>query len=61
MISRRGFKAAAMGRFGSGWAWLSVNEEGNLIVASTANQDNPAMNGQIPAVGLDVMGARLLV
>jgi Fe-Mn family superoxide dismutase len=48
------FKAAAMGRFGSGWAWLSVEAEGNFIVMSTANQDNPAMSGQIPLLGLDV-------
>ena len=48
------FKAAAMGRFGSGWAWLSVDTDGSLIVTSTANQDNPAMNGQIPLLGLDV-------
>jgi Fe-Mn family superoxide dismutase len=48
------FKTAAMGRFGSGWAWLSVDAEGKLIVTSTANQDNPAMSGQIPLLGLDV-------
>jgi Fe-Mn family superoxide dismutase len=48
------FKASAMGRFGSGWAWLSVDETGSPIVTSTANQDNPAMNGQIPLLGLDV-------
>ena len=51
---KTGFKAAAMGRFGSGWAWLSVDETGSPIVTSTANQDNPAMNGQIPLLGLDV-------
>jgi len=48
------FKAAAMGCFGSGWAWLSVDGDGSPVVTSTANQDNPAMNGQIPLLGLDV-------
>ena len=48
------FKSAAMGRFGSGWAWLSVDTTNSLIVTSTANQDNPAMKGQIPLLGLDV-------
>ena len=48
------FKGAAMSRFGSGWAWLCVDPEGGLKVTSTANQDNPAMTGQIPLLGLDV-------
>lgn len=48
------FKAAAMGRFGSGWVWLAVDTTGDLITTSTANQDNPAMSGQIPLLGLDV-------
>lgn len=48
------FKSAAMSRFGSGWTWLCVDPEGNLMVTSTANQDNPAMFGQIPLLGLDV-------
>ncbi len=47
------FKAAATGRFGSGWAWL-VLDYGKLKVVSTANQDNPISDGQIPVLGLDV-------
>lgn len=47
------FKAAATGRFGSGWAWL-VLDYGKLKVISTANQDNPISDGQIPVLGLDV-------
>ena len=41
-------------RFGSGWAWLCVGEEGNLLVTSTANQDNPISEGLVPLLGLDV-------
>ncbi|EKF52287.1 superoxide dismutase [Lactococcus garvieae] len=47
------FKTAATGRFGSGWAWL-VLDYGKLKVVSTANQDNPISDGQIPVLGLDV-------
>lgn len=47
------FKTAATGRFGSGWAWLVVND-GKLEVISTANQDSPLMEGKIPVLGLDV-------
>jgi superoxide dismutase, Fe-Mn family len=49
---------AAMSRFGSGWAWLSVNKDGHLFVSSTQNQDNPLMNVEskrgIPILGIDV-------
>ncbi len=49
---------AALSRFGSGWAWLSVNENGELFVSSTANQDNPLMDvvkeRGVPILGLDV-------
>jgi Fe-Mn family superoxide dismutase len=38
------FSKAAMTRFGSGWAWLSVDKNGKLFVSSTANQDNPLMD-----------------
>ena len=48
------FKVAAMVRFGSGWAWLSVDAESKLVVSSTANQDNPVSQGLIPLFGLDV-------
>lgn len=47
------FAAAATGRFGSGWAWLTV--KGNkLVVESTPNQDNPLMSGGTPILGVDV-------
>ena len=45
--------AAAMTRFGSGWAWLSVHG-GNLVVESTPNQDSPLMAGRTPILGVDV-------
>lgn len=48
------FAKAATTRFGSGWAWLSVNKEGKLVVSSTANQDSPLMEGLTPILGLDV-------
>ena len=44
---------AAMTRFGSGWAWLSV-DGGNLVVESTPNQDSPLMAGRTPILGVDV-------
>ena len=47
------FSAAAATRFGSGWAWLSVNK-GSLEVTSSANQDSPMMEGVKPILGLDV-------
>lgn len=52
------FGEAAKTRFGSGWAWLLVNAEGNLAVSSTPNQDNPLMDVAelrgTPLLGLDV-------
>ncbi len=45
---------AGANRFGSGWAWLVVDGSGRLDVTSTANQDSPLMEGQIPIVGVDV-------
>jgi Fe-Mn family superoxide dismutase len=48
------FSTAAMTRFGSGWAWLSLNDNGGLVVSSTANQDTPLSDGMTPVVGLDV-------
>ena len=46
-------KEAAVGRFGSGWAWL-VHGDGKLQILSTANQDSPYMNDQVPILGIDV-------
>ena len=48
------FANAAATRFGSGWAWLSVDADGGLKVHSTANQDGPIMDGLTPILGLDV-------
>ncbi|MFU0828476.1 MAG: hypothetical protein ACFWTJ_13285 [Lachnoclostridium sp.] len=48
---------AANSRFGSGWAWLSANKNGDLKVSSTPNQDNPVMESKgqwIPILGIDV-------
>ncbi|UII54882.1 superoxide dismutase SodA [Cytobacillus spongiae] len=47
------FAKAAATRFGSGWAWLAVNN-GELEVMSTPNQDSPIMEGKTPILGLDV-------
>ena len=47
-------KAAAMGQFGSGWAWLSVGADGKLLVEATANQDSPISKGHTPVIGIDV-------
>jgi Fe-Mn family superoxide dismutase len=51
------FTAQALGRFGSGWAWL-VKKEGNLVLTSTPNQDNPLMDTAevqgTPLLGIDV-------
>lgn len=48
------FTKAALTRFGSGWAWLSVTPAGKLVVESSANQDSPLMQGNTPILGLDV-------
>ena len=48
------FKSAATSRFGSGWAWLVLNNKNELEVISTANQDNPLMENKFPILGLDV-------
>ncbi len=48
------FNTAAANRFGSGWAWLSIDKTGALIVTSSANQDSPLSEGLKPILGLDV-------
>jgi Fe-Mn family superoxide dismutase len=47
------FKAAGVGRFGSGWSWL-VHDGSGLAVVSTPNQDNPISEGKTPLLGVDV-------
>ena len=51
---KEAFTTAAIGRFGSGWAWLVVTKQGDLKITSTANQDSPLMQGDTPILGLDV-------
>jgi Fe-Mn family superoxide dismutase len=47
------FKKAAVGRFGSGWAWV-IDAGGKIAIESTPNQDNPMMDGKKPVFGIDV-------
>ena len=55
---KEAFNKAAATRFGSGWAWLCVHDDGRVEVCSTPNQDNPLMPGVgcggVPILGLDV-------
>ena len=59
---KKKFEDEAMGRFGSGWAWLAIHTEGKLVLYSTPNQDSPIMLASperaggkiIPIIGLDV-------
>ena len=51
---RDAFKAAAVGRFGSGWAWLVAAKDGTVTIESSPNQDNPLMEGRHAILGLDV-------
>jgi superoxide dismutase, Fe-Mn family len=55
---KEAFTKAALGRFGSGWAWLTVDKQGKLAIESTGNQDSPLMtgiaSGNTPVLGLDV-------
>ncbi len=48
------FENAGATRFGSGWAWLILNQDGKLEVTSTPNQDSPLMDGNKPLMGVDV-------
>ena len=52
-VFKEKFTAAGMGRFGSGWAWLTL-DKGKLIIVDTPNQDNPLAEGKTPILGLDV-------
>ncbi len=51
---KEAFTKAALTRFGSGWAWLSVSPQKTLVVESSGNQDSPLMHGNTPILGLDV-------
>jgi len=51
---KEAFSKAAVGRFGSGWAWLVVGPDEKLSVVSTQNQDNPLSDGLYPVLGVDV-------
>lgn len=51
---KEAFTKAALTRFGSGWAWLSVTPQNTLVVESSGNQDSPLMHGNTPILGLDV-------
>lgn len=48
------FNTAAKSRFGSGWAWLSLDAQGKLFISSTPNQETPYSQGAFPILGLDV-------
>ncbi|MGB0840348.1 MAG: superoxide dismutase [Chitinophagales bacterium] len=50
------FSKAASTRFGSGWAWLSVDDAGKLFVSSTPNQDNPLMKNLVEQSGTPILG-----
>jgi Fe-Mn family superoxide dismutase len=50
---KRKFSEAALGHFGSGWAWLAVRE-GKLEIVTTPNQDSPVVDGYKPILGIDV-------
>jgi Fe-Mn family superoxide dismutase len=48
------FAKACIGRFGSGWGWLTLDQSGKLAIESTPNQDSPIMEGKTPVLGCDV-------
>lgn len=51
---KKEFATAATTRFGSGWAFLALNDEENLYITSKPNQDTPLMDNHVPIIGLDV-------
>ncbi len=51
---KKKFNAAGGGQFGSGWAWLVVDDRGELQVYGLPNQDSPYMQGHTPILGVDV-------
>ena len=53
---KEAFSQAAATRFGSGWAWLSVDSSGKLCVCSTPNQDNPRMTSLVDCPGTPILG-----
>lgn len=48
------FTKTALGRFGSGWVWLVIDETKNLSIMSTPNQDSPLAENKTPILGLDI-------
>jgi Fe-Mn family superoxide dismutase len=48
------FSVAGTGQFGSGWVWLSIDDEGKLAIDSTSNEDTPLMHGKTPLMTMDV-------
>jgi len=53
-VMKEKLSAAGATRFGSGWSWLSVNQDKKIVVESTPNQDSPLSDGRIPIFGIDV-------
>ena len=53
---KEAFAKAGATRFGSGWAWLCVDDGGKLFVTSTPNQDNPLMTGLVDRPGMPILG-----
>lgn len=53
-VFQQKFADVALGRFGSGWAWLVAKSDSSLDIYSTANQDSPLSKGDTPIIGLDV-------
>lgn len=51
---KKELNAAAVGLFGSGWAWLSQDKDGKLVITKEANGSNPVRSGLIPLLGFDV-------